>query len=111
MGACAAAAEYRLSDAISTHAAPRNVAASVSGPAGMLAAYATLSSSLTMYHHDQMHATAVSQRAARVLVPRPLNYRLSDAVSAHVAPRNGGASVSGANWMYEASEILSSSFT
>jgi len=61
-----------------------------------------------------MQANAVSQRAAWVLVLRPLlplNYRLSDAVSAHVAPRNGGASVSGANWMYEASEILSRSLT
>ena len=37
-------------------------------------------------------------------------YRLSDAVSAHVAPRNGGVSVSGANGVHEASETLSSSF-
>jgi hypothetical protein len=27
-------------------------------------------------------------------VPRPLNYRLSDAVSTHAAPRNGGACIS-----------------
>ena len=32
-----------------------------------------------MYDHDQMQANAVSQRAAWVLVPRPLNYRVSDA--------------------------------
>ena len=32
-----------------------------------------------MYHHDQMHANAVSQRAAWVLVPRPLSYSASDA--------------------------------
>ena len=32
-----------------------------------------------MYHHDQMRATAVPQRAARVLVPQPQNCRLSDA--------------------------------
>ena len=35
---------------------------------------------------------------------------VSDAVSPHVAPRNGGASVSEANWAQEASEALSSSF-
>jgi hypothetical protein len=40
----------------------------------------------------------------KVLVPRPLNYSLSDAVSAHVAPRDGGASVSGAYWVHEALE-------
>ena len=63
-----------------------------------------------MYHRDQMQANAVSQRAAWVLVPRPLNCRLRDAVSAHVAPRNGGASVSGAYGVHEASETLSGSF-
>ena len=63
-----------------------------------------------MYHHDQMQANAVSQRAAWVLVPRPLNYRLSDAVSAHVAPRNGDVSVPEATGVHEASETLSSSF-
>ena len=52
----------------------------------------------------------MSQRAVWVLVPRPLNIRLSDAVSTHVAPRNGGASASGANWAHEASGTLSSSF-
>ena len=62
-----------------------------------------------MYHRDQMQANAVSQRAAWVLMPRPLNYRLSDAVSSHVAPRNGGASVSGANGMLAAYGALSRS--
>ena len=62
-----------------------------------------------MNHHDQMHANAVSQRAAWVLVPRPLMYRLSDAVSTHVAPRNGGASDSVAHGAHEGSETLSSS--
>jgi hypothetical protein len=47
-----------------------------------------------MYRHDQMHANAVSQRAACVLVPRPLNHGLSDAASTHIAPRNSCASVS-----------------
>ena len=68
-----------------------------------------LRSSFALRHHDQMQANAVSQRAAWVLVARPLNCRLSDAVSTHVAPRNGGASVSGANWMYEASVTVSRS--
>ena len=65
-----------------------------------------------MYHRDQMLANAVSQRAAWVLVLQPLKYRLSDAASAHDAPRNGGASVSGADTcrVHDASETLSSSF-
>ena len=63
-----------------------------------------------MYHHDQMRATAVPQRAARVLVPQPQNCRLSDAVSTHVAPRNSGASVSGPAGAHEASGTFSSSF-
>jgi hypothetical protein len=100
----------RVSDAVSAHVAPRNGGASVSAANGMLAAYGTLSRSLAMYHHDQMQANAVSQRAAWVLVPRPLNYRASDAVSAHVAPRNGGASVSAANGMLAAYGTLSWSF-
>ena len=64
-----------------------------------------------MHHHAWMQANAVSQRAVWVLVPRSLNYRVSDAVSMGGRRRSGGASVSGANWMHEASEILSSSFT
>jgi hypothetical protein len=35
---------------------------------------------------------------------------VSDAVSAHIAPRNGGASVSGAGGVHEALETLSGSF-
>ena len=88
----------------------RKSSASISEQIGVLATYGTLSRSMLVYHHDQMQANAVSQRAVWVLVPRPLNYRLSDAVSAHVAPRNGGASVSAANGVHEASEALSSSF-
>jgi len=56
-----------------------------------------------------MQANAVSQRAAWVLVPLPLNYRVSDAVSTHVVRRNGGASVSGADGAFKASEAPSSS--
>ena len=62
-----------------------------------------------MYHRDQMLANAVSQRAAWVLVLQPLKYRLSDAASAHDAPRNGGASVSGAAGVFEAHGALSKS--
>ena len=64
-----------------------------------------------MHHHGQMLANAVSQRAAWVLVPQPLNCRLSDTESAHDAPSNGGASVSGADGVHEASGTLSRSFT
>ena len=62
-----------------------------------------------MRHHAWMQANAVSQRAAWVLVPRPLNYRLSDAVSMGGRRRNGGASVSGADWVHKAPGTLSSS--
>ena len=61
----------------------------------------TLSSrSFALRHHEQMLANAVSQRAVWMLMPRSLNYRLSDAVVTHVAPRNGGISVSGADGMF-----------
>ena len=65
----------------------RNCGVSVSAADGMFAAYGTLSRSLAMRHHARMQANAVSQRVAWMLVARPLNDRLSDAVSAHVAPR------------------------
>jgi hypothetical protein len=45
-----------------------------------------------------------------VLVPQPLNHRVSDTVSAHVAPRSGGVWVSGVVVVHEASEIPSRSF-
>ena len=61
-------------------------------------------------HRAQMLANAVSRRAAWVLVPQPLNYRLSDTVSTHVTPRKGGVSVSGVVGVREASGALSSSF-
>ena len=57
-----------------------------------------------------MLANAVSQRAAWVLVPRPLMYRLSDAVSMGGRRRNGGTSVSAADGVQEASQTLSGSF-
>ena len=63
-----------------------------------------------MRHHAWMQANAVSQRAAWVLLPRPLNYRLSNAVSMGGRRRNGGTSVSAANGVHEASETLSGSF-
>ena len=48
-------------------------------------------------------ASCLDASAAWVLVPRPLNYRLRDAASTHVAPRNGGTSVSAAGEVHEAS--------
>ena len=57
-----------------------------------------------------MLANAVSQRAAWALVPRPLNYGLSDAVSTHVTPRNGSVSISGTDGMFVAYGTLSRSF-
>jgi hypothetical protein len=52
----------------------------------------------------------VSQRAAWVLVPRPLNYRLSNAESMGGRRRNGGTSVPAANGSQEASQTISGSF-
>jgi len=46
-----------------------------------------------------------------MLVPRPLNYRLSNAVSMGGRRGNGGAPVSGADGVHEASEtLISNSF-
>ena len=66
LGVGAAAAECRLRDAVSTHVAPRNGGAPVLGAAGAHEASQTPSSSLALWHHSQMQANAVSQRAAWV---------------------------------------------
>ena len=102
VGAGAAAANLQREQCLSMGGRRRNGGASVSGAYWVHEAPETLSSSLALRHHDQMQADAVSQRAAWVLVPRPLNCRLSDAVSTHVVPRNGGASVSGADGTFAA---------
>ena len=101
---------YRVSSAVSTHAAPRNGGASILGADGVHEAPETLSSSFTLRHHAWMLANAVSQRVAWVLVLRSLNYRVSNAVSMGGPRRNGGASVSGADGAHEASETQSRSF-
>ena len=110
MGAGAAAAELSLERCCIDGRAAQKSSAPVSGPTGVLVTHGTLSRSLLVYHHDQMQANAVSQRAAWVLVPRPLNYRLSNAESMGGRRRNGGASVSAADGVHEASETLSGSF-
>jgi hypothetical protein len=102
--------KYRLSNAVSMGGRRRNGGASVSGADGVFAAYGTLSSSFALRRRARMLANAMSQGAAWVLVLRPLNYRLSNAVSMGGRRRNGGASVSGADRTHEASETLSSSF-
>jgi len=101
---------HRVSDAVPTHVVRRNGGASVSGADRVQDTSETLSSSFAVRHHDQMQANAVSQRAAWVLLPRPLNHRMSDTVSTHVAPRNGGASVSGAVGVLAAHGALRRSF-
>ena len=110
MGAGTEVAELLRERCLSMGGRRRKSSASVLGADGVLEASETLRSSFALRHHDQMQANAVSQRAAWVLVPRPLNCRVSDAVSARVAPRNGGACVSGADGVHEASETLRSSF-
>ena len=57
----------------------RKSSASVLAAAGMFAAYGILSRSLALSHHARMQANAVSQRAAWVLLPRPLICSVSDA--------------------------------
>ena len=69
----AAVANLQRQQCLSMGSRRRKSSAAVSGPAGVLAACGTVSRSLAMNHHDQMHANAVSQRIAWVLVPRPLN--------------------------------------
>ena len=103
VGADAAVANLQREQCLSMGGRRRKSSAPVSGPIVVLATYGTLSRSLLVYHHDQMQANAVSQRAAWVLVPRPLNYRLSNAESMGGRRRNGGASVSGADGVHEAS--------
>ena len=110
MGAGAAVAELLRERCLSMGGRRRKSSASVLGADGVLEASETLRSSFALRHRDQMQANAVSQRAAWVLLPRPLNCRVSDAVLARVAPRNGGASVSAADGSQEASETLSGSF-
>ena len=108
-GVGATDADYSVSIAVSPRATRRKCSAT-----WVFAAYETLSSRCALRHHDRIQANAVSQRAARVLMLRSLNYRLRDAVSMGRRRRNGpngGASVSGADGVHEASETLSSSFT
>jgi hypothetical protein len=64
---------YRSSDAVSMGGRRRNGGASVSGAVRMHDALEKPSSSFTLRHHAWMQANAVSQRAAWVLMPRPLN--------------------------------------
>ena len=101
---------YRLSDALSTRVAPRNGGVSVSGVVVVYEASGTLGSSSALRHRAWMLANAVSQRAAWVLVLRSLSYRVSTAAPMGGRRRNGGASVSGADGVHEASETLSNSF-
>jgi len=71
--AIAAGADLGVSDAVSAHVAPRNIGAPVLGADGVHDASGAPSSSFSLRHHAWMQAMAVSQRAAWVLVPRPLN--------------------------------------
>jgi hypothetical protein len=89
----------------------RKSSASVTGAFGAFVAHGTPSSSCMYRHHARMLANAGSQRTAWVLMPRSLNSRASEAVPAHVVPRNVGAPVLGATGAHKASETLSSSFT
>ena len=58
-GADALVANLQRQQCLSIGSRRRKTSASVSGPAGMLAAYGTLSSSFTLRHRAQMHANAV----------------------------------------------------
>jgi hypothetical protein len=108
-GAAWVLALQALSYSVSDATRRRKCIASVSVATGMHEASETLSRSFALRHHNQMQANAVPQRAAWVLVLRPLNYRASDAVPMGGRRRNSGASVSGTNWAHGASETLSRS--
>ena len=57
----------------------RKCSAFVLAAARVLAAYGALSRSFALWHRAWLHANAVSQRAAWVLVPRSLIYSVSNA--------------------------------
>jgi hypothetical protein len=52
----------------------------------MLATYGAQRSSWVLHHHARMLAIALSQRAVKVLAPRPLMNSVSDAVLADASP-------------------------
>ena len=79
MGAGAAAAESLRERAVSTHVVRRKGGASIFRADGVHAASETLSNSFAQRHHARMLATAVSQRAAWVLMLRSLIYSVSNA--------------------------------
>ena len=89
----AQALNSRVGDAVSAHVVPRNGGASVSGANWAHDSSETLCSSFTLRHHAQMQANAVVTESSVGAVALALIFGVSDAVSAHVVPRSGGASV------------------
>jgi len=78
VGAGAAAAELSRERCLSMGGRRRKSSAPVLGADGVHEASETLRSSFALRHHDQMQANALSQRAAWVLVLRPLNFSTSN---------------------------------
>ena len=68
------------------------------------------SSGPALWHHAQLLASAVAGSSVGWAL-RSLNYGVSDAVSTYAVSKNGGASISGAAVVFEASETLGSSST
>jgi len=110
VGAGAAAAELTRERCYSAHIVPRNGGTSVSGATGAYEASETLGSSFTLRHRAWMQANAVSQRAVWGADVAVVNLQLEQCLSMGGRRKNGGASVSGANRVHEASETLCSSF-
>ena len=79
MGAGAAAAELPLEQCCIDACCAQNDGASVPEVCLTHEASEALSSSFALRHRAWMLGNAVSQRAARMLVPQPQNCRLSDA--------------------------------
>ena len=96
LGAGAAVVNLQLKQCLSMGGRRRNGGASVLGANRVPEASEALSSSFALRHHAWMQANAVPRRAAWVLVLRSLTYRVSDAVSAHVAAKLVAASCSDA---------------
>jgi hypothetical protein len=79
-----------------TNAPLRYCSAPISAATWVLAAFETLGSSSAPWDRCPGAGNCCGAESSVGQAPRPLNYRLSDAVSAHVAARNGGAPVLGA---------------
>jgi hypothetical protein len=98
---------YSVCDAVSTHTAPRNGGASVSGAAGLFAAHSALRSYTVQADHAQILAKLCHGEQQGVGAT-DADYSVRNAVSPRATRRKCSASVSAATWAFAAYETLSS---